>query len=212
MILTRMYLNPQRRDARRLLASPQAVHAAVLAGFPPDSDPGRVLWRVDGAGTPRTALWMVSAEEPDLAHLEEQAGWPSKPTARSVAYEGLLDALAVEQVWSFRVTVNPTHRGRRGDRQQVFAHVTAKQQTQWLLDRQERIGAALVDDSGGQTFALESREVRRFRRGDSSVTLAYATFAGTLRVVDPDALRATMVQGLGRGKAYGCGLLTLART
>ncbi|GAB3707494.1 type I-E CRISPR-associated protein Cas6/Cse3/CasE [Mariniluteicoccus flavus] len=211
MILTRMFMNPQRRDARKLLASPQAMHAAVLSGFPPGTDPGRVLWRLDGLGTPQTTLWIVSAAEPDLAHLEEQAGWPSQSTTRSAPYEGVLAALAPEQTWAFRIAVNPTHRGKHEGRTQVFAHVTAEQQTQWLLDRQERMGVALVGPDGERTFSLDGRDVRRFRRGDMSVTLAYATFSGALKVVDADRLRETLVSGLGRGKAYGCGLLTLAR-
>ena len=49
MYLSRMYLNPQRRQGRALLASPQKMHAAVLSSFPPipvESDE-RVLWRLD---------------------------------------------------------------------------------------------------------------------------------------------------------------------
>ena len=34
MFLTKMPINPRRRGARNLLASPQALHAAVMAGFP----------------------------------------------------------------------------------------------------------------------------------------------------------------------------------
>ena len=41
------------------------------------------------------------------------------------------------------------------------------------------------------------------------VTLRQARFDGTLRVVDAAVLRTALVQGIGRGKAYGCGLLTL---
>ena len=49
MYLSRMYLNPQRRQGRALLASPQKMHAAVLSSFPPipvENDE-RVLWRLD---------------------------------------------------------------------------------------------------------------------------------------------------------------------
>ena len=211
MNLMRMYLNPQRRDARKLLSSPQAMHAAVLSGFPPETEQGRLLWRLDGASTPQTTLWIVSGQRPDLTHLEEQAGWPSRSTTRSENYDGLLAALAAGQTWGFRTTVNPTHRGTHNGRKQIFAHVTVEQQTRWLLERQDRIGAALVDQAGEQTFGLQSREMKKFRRGTGTVTLAYATFTGVLKVTDADRLRETLVDGLGRGKAYGCGLLTLAR-
>ncbi|OYO16963.1 type I-E CRISPR-associated protein Cas6/Cse3/CasE [Enemella evansiae] len=211
MILSRMFINKQRRDAKKLLVSPQAMHAAVLSGFPPDVDQGRVLWRLDGMSSPQTSLWIVSRERPDLTHLEEQAGWPSRPTTRSENYDGVLAALAPNQSWAFRATVNPTHRGNHAGRKQIFAHVTVEQQTQWLLDRQDRMGVSLLGPDKERTFGLTSRDVKKFKRGDASVTLAYATFEGVLRVVNAERLRSVLVEGLGRGKAYGCGLVTLAR-
>lgn len=36
------------------------------------------------------------------------------------------------------------------------------------------------------------------------------TFDGRLEVTDPAALRRTLTQGIGKAKAYGCGLITLA--
>lgn len=210
MILTRVALNPRRRDARKLYASPQAMHAAILAGFPPDVDPGRVLWRVEAKG-PTLTVWIVSAETPDLAHLEEQAGWPSRSTTKSVAYAGLLNALEVGQEWAFRLIANPTHRAQYKGQKKIFAHVTADQQVQWLLDRQEPMGVKLESSQGEPAFTVLNRDVKRFRRSEATVTLGIATFGGLLKVVDPALLRAALVSGVGRGKAYGCGLLTLAR-
>ncbi|WP_127452791.1 type I-E CRISPR-associated protein Cas6/Cse3/CasE [Streptomyces sp. B29(2018)] len=43
------------------------------------------------------------------------------------------------------------------------------------------------------------------------VHLRTATYDGLLDVTDPDALRQPLVEGIGHGRAYGCGLLTLAR-
>lgn len=210
MILSRMFINPQRRDARKLLSSPQAMHAAVLASFPPGSQPGRVLWRLDGTGSHQTSLLIVSPDLPDLTHLEEQAGWPLRPTGRSTVYDGFLDALRDGQTWAFRLTVNPTHRVTRGGKKQVLAHVTAAQQTQWLLARQEQLGVALAEGDD-PSFSLQGREIKRFRRAGGMVTLGTATFGGALRVVDSEALRSALVEGVGRAKAYGCGLMTLAR-
>lgn len=210
MILTRMFINTRRRGARHLLTSPQVMHAAILAGFPPGRETGRVLWRLDGVGTRQTTLWIVSPSEPDLTHLEEQAGWPTQPTFRSVDYEGLLRGLAPGQRWAFRLTANPAHRGQHEGRSKVFAHVTATQQTQWLLDRQARLGIALAEGKT-PTFGVVNRETRSFRRDRSTVTLGMATYSGVLRVEDPQALRTALVSGVGRAKAYGCGLLTLAR-
>ena len=37
-----------------------------------------------------------------------------------------------------------------------------------------------------------------------------ARFRGELEITDTEQLRDTLINGMGRGKAYGCGLLTLA--
>lgn len=210
MILTRTHLNIRRPGARKLLGSPQAMHAAVMSGFPPGVDPGRPLWRVDLDDPLRPTLFVVSPTRPDMTHLEEQAGWPSAPTTVSAPYTLLLDALEVGQQWAFRLTANPTHRATIDGVQKVLAHVTVAQQTAWLVSRQEALGVSL-GDADQPTFHLTGREVRRFRRDTSTVTLARATFDGTLNVTNPDLLRTALTAGVGRGKAYGCGLLTLAK-
>ncbi|WP_373920440.1 type I-E CRISPR-associated protein Cas6/Cse3/CasE [Streptomyces sp. B29(2018)] len=46
---------------------------------------------------------------------------------------------------------------------------------------------------------------------DLDVHLRTATYDGLLDVADPDTLRQTLTDGIGHGKAYGYGLLTLAR-
>lgn len=209
MILTRTTLNPQRQGARKLLGSPQAMHAAILSGFPPGAEPGRVLWRLDQGQGRHPVVYVVSAAAPDLAHVDEQAGWPSRRMAESVSYQPFLDGLASGQQWNFRITVNPTHRVSRGGRSQVLGHVTVAQQTGWLFERAEAMGVRF-GESEEPTFTLVDREVVKFRRQAATVTLSRASFMGRLEVVEPDLLRQVLTQGVGRGKAYGCGLMTLA--
>ncbi|MFE2163876.1 type I-E CRISPR-associated protein Cas6/Cse3/CasE, partial [Streptomyces sp. NPDC059447] len=45
--LSRVPLAPLRAGARKLMASPQAMHAAVLSGTNYHPDPGRSLWRLE---------------------------------------------------------------------------------------------------------------------------------------------------------------------
>ena len=210
MILTRMYLNARRQGARRLLASPHAMHAAVLSGFPPGVAAGRPLWRIDTDDPLRPALYLLSEERPDLTHVEEQAGWPSSPTVQSARCEPLFDSLRDGQTWAFRLKANPTHRAQIRDRSQIVAHVTVAQQVEWLVKRSEGLGIK-VTEAAAPTFDVVAREMLRFRRESATVTLGVATYEGQLVVSDREALVAAMRAGIGRAKAYGCGLLTLAR-
>lgn len=223
MYLSRIQLNPQRRDARRLLGSPQRLHAAVLASYPdpPTGDQGgdaRVLWRLDTEPDGRVLLYVVSPDRPDFAHLAEQAGWPSTERGTSKDYGPLLDRLANGQRWAFRLTANPTSylAAKDGGRAKRVAHVSVMHQEKWLTERAEpagfRIATVPVGETPAPALTVTRRSVQQFdRRGSAKpVTLAVAQFDGLLEIVDADALRHVLVTGIGPAKAYGCGLLTLA--
>ncbi|MCP2330897.1 hypothetical protein G443_001167 [Actinoalloteichus cyanogriseus DSM 43889] len=86
------------------------------------------------------------------------------------------------------------------------------QQIDWLLTRVAGSGFAIVPARINEPDVLiRERDVRRFDRSGQRVTLAIATFEGKLRVIDVDRLRHALTHGIGHAKAYGCGLLTLAR-
>jgi CRISPR system Cascade subunit CasE len=218
MYLTRFEINTARRGARALLGSPHKLHGAVEHSFPTTlrsaSEEGRVLWRLDQYQ--RTALlYLVSPHRPDLTHLVEQAGWPSiQPGWDTRDYRPLLDGLAAGQRWAFRLTANPVSSRRKSDtarRSQRFGHVTVAQQAAWLLDRTERLGFVVPKGTHDEPdVAIQRRETLRFERKNPTVTLATAVVEGMLDVVDPTALRSALTSGIGAGKGYGCGLLTLA--
>jgi CRISPR system Cascade subunit CasE len=213
--LTRFEINTARRAARDLLASPQRVHAAVLAGFPAGravTPEGRVLWRIDHHNR-QAVLYLVSPHRPDLTHLVESVGWPTTEGWATRDYTMLLDRLTTGQRWGFRLAANPVHSGRKADsvRSQRFGHVTVTQQTDWLLSRAEKHGFTVpMGDQKEPDVAVVGRRTLRFSRQGRTVTLDTALFEGQLDITDPSALRAALTQGIGHGKAYGCGLLTLA--
>ncbi|MFY1702209.1 type I-E CRISPR-associated protein Cas6/Cse3/CasE [Micromonospora sp. WMMA1923] len=221
MYLTRFRVNAARRDARKLLASPQAMHAAVLAGFPRPEDhtreDARTLWRLDQNRNQQVLLYVVSPTAPDLTHLVEQAGWPTSAESwETRPYDRLLDSLDKGQRWSFRLTANPVRNGRRNkDRPstQRFGHVTPAQQTEWLTTRAQRNGFNVVRQTDGElNLVTYNHQVHRFARnqGPKPVTLATVTYDGVLEVEDPTLLRAVLTRGIGHARAYGCGLMTLA--
>lgn len=229
MFLTRFQINPHRRGAGKLLASPQVMHAAVLASFPDAAvtEEGRVLWRLDASG-PRQLLIIASPARPDLTHLAEQAGWPSlKPGWETRDYDPLLDRLANGQRWAFRLTANPIYAlapepGEKRGR--VVAHRTVEHQLRWLDRQAERHGFALVSqeidrlsaETGEPVSALiptsrvSRSEVLRFARGNHTVTIRTAVFDGLLDIIDATAFRKALANGIGSARAYGCGLLTIA--
>jgi CRISPR system Cascade subunit CasE len=205
MYLSRIEVNKQRLETKRALLSLQIMHASIKACFP-ESD-GRVLWRSDTLGHNLYVL-IVSPIKPDFTAFVRQYGWPaSGQEGESRDYRQLLDGISTGARWRFRLTANPVHTVAG----KIYAHVTAAQQRQWLSDRAERNGFALSEDA----FDVVGRDTIRFRKGDRSdrreVTLARATFEGNLTVTDAALFKNTLANGIGRARAYGCGLLTVAK-
>ncbi|ASR35273.1 type I-E CRISPR-associated protein Cas6/Cse3/CasE [Prauserella marina] len=215
--LTRYEFNTARRGTRWLLSSPQRLHAAVLSSFPSEltqsAEDGRILWRLDSRPH-QTLLYMVSPHRPDLTHLVEETGWPRIREWETRDYDPLLTRLAPGQRWTFRLTANPAQSRRRSEtasRSQRFGHVTVAQQTQWLLDRVQKHGFAVVEGKSKEPdVAVQGRHTWKFTRSGQTVTIATVVFEGTLEVTDPAALRFALINGIGPAKGYGCGLLTLA--
>ncbi|MEU9891037.1 type I-E CRISPR-associated protein Cas6/Cse3/CasE [Sphaerisporangium sp. NPDC051011] len=226
MHLTRFRFNTARIGARRVLSSPQMLHAAVMSSFAeipqPGEDGARVLWRIDRNSKAETYLYLVSPDKPDLTHLVEQAGWPQTGGWQTFDYGTFLERLTTGQQWAFRLTANPVHTARRNDEEptKLTAHVGVRHQRDWLLKRQQNAGFKVVEKSPERRLApqdeheliVHDRRQLSFKKSGQRqpVTLVTVTYDGRLEITDADAFRRTLVRGLGKAKAYGCGLMTLA--
>lgn len=232
MFLTRFRVNTARTQARRLLSSPQSTHAAVMSAFPDllptDTDTPRVLWRLDRAAPAQVHLFIASPTRPDLTHLVEQAGWPAVATDQARGwttydYAPFLAGLDKGSTWNFRLTANPVHsvRNRDGVPTKRTAHLTARHQVAWLLQRQEAGGFHVIEKPADKQHAefsdthqvavSDQRTLDFPKRGAKGrVIVKTVTYDGRLEITDPDALRRLLTTGLGKAKAYGCGLMTLA--
>ena len=200
-----------RRETMRALSSPQLLHGAVEQSF--DGERQRNLWRIDWLGE-RCYLLLLSPERPDLTHIAQQFGYPERePLWETRDYDPLLTRVAEGQAWRFRLRANPVHSctkpGRKRERGQVLAHLTPAQQKHWLLTRAAEHGFLLTEVD----FDVVHTEWQRFRKGSDrqEVSLRTAAFEGILTVTDPVLFRKTLLSGIGRAKAYGCGLMTIMR-
>ena len=79
---------------------------------------------------------------------------------------------------------------------------------QWLLERAAKHGFALREEE----FTVTRVQWQHFaKHGTRPVTLLAVTYEGILQVTDAEQFRALLCQGMGRGKAYGLGLMTVMR-
>ncbi|MBR7038219.1 MAG: type I-E CRISPR-associated protein Cas6/Cse3/CasE [Oscillospiraceae bacterium] len=207
MYLSRVLLDVQRRDTMRALASPSRSHGALDQCFPGGRP--KLLWRLDRLRG-QLYLLLLSETRPDLTTFCAQFS-PNDSAWETKDYESLLSRIEGGSRWRFRLTANPTVSARSdeaGKRGRIHAHITTASQKQWLLDRAEKHGSRLAEDAFDVT---EIRWERFYKKEKRPVTLLSVSYEGVLEVTDPALFRDLLVNGIGRAKAYGMGMLTVMR-
>ncbi|MFT3803778.1 MAG: type I-E CRISPR-associated protein Cas6/Cse3/CasE [Burkholderiaceae bacterium] len=203
MHLTRLRLDPRSAQVRRDLGDPYEMHRTLVRAFAGgvDQSPPRLLWRAEPVAAWSSPVVLVQAEVPGDWSVLEALPRYLKGAAETVVSRPV-EWLKTGGCLRFRLFGNPTVT-RNGKR---LGLVTEDAQLAWLSRQGQRFGfeveAALVTGS----------EVLRGRKGDGHITLLKVCFEGRLRVNDVAALVRALQQGVGPGKAFGCGLLSLARS
>lgn len=207
MYLSRVLLNLSKRKTQMAFVSPNKFHGAVEEAFPEKEK--RTLWRVDTLRG-KHYLLILSVSKPDLSGIVEQFGYPGVG-GETREYDGLLDRIKKGSVWRFRLAANPVHSlGTERGRGKVAAHVSEKYQMEWLMKQSEKKGFCILPES----LCVRESNWKIFNKKNSpqKVRLLQVVFEGVLQVEDVEIFKDTLVNGIGRGKAYGMGLLTIVGT
>lgn len=215
MYLSRLYLSSRNRQAARDLGNAYALHQTLRWAFPGAGEEAvplpageRLLWRDDSA----KGLLMQSLTLPEWQKVEDR--WPgyftSAPDVRIFALDGLREGDEL----MFRLRANVTVSRFRDDQDKAHDPRTRRQalrgapeQVAWLQRQGERSGFEVIG-----TDIVQSGNVRLYKGGTSQrITLFAVTFEGLLRIHDATLLADTVQGGIGKAKALGFGLLSLAR-
>ncbi len=203
MFLSRIPIDPENQQTLRALDNPEIMHAMIENCFAGEKE--RSLWRLDELNG-LTYLLVLSCKKPDFSSLAAQIGLPGE-TGESRSYQPLLDRIQAGSVWRFRFTANPVvSEPRPGKaRGRIRAITIAAHQREWLVRQGERHGFMLKQDQ----FDVMKSEWRIFHKDGQYISILSATFEGLLTVTNEDLFRTALQEGIGRGKAYGLGLLTV---
>lgn len=229
MFLSRVPVNEMSRAFRRDYADVHDMHRTLMSVFDEaDVDAGArrhhgLLWRMEEDG-PARSLLVQSRARPDWTRLPH--GYASGRVKVTCLQPALAAAEAGRRL-SFRLVANPTRStppvggapGGRGRGKRRPIH-DPKEQVAWLIRQGERHGFVIPADSDGAPDvsveprpALLGRKVdqRSKARGDSrlKISILPVGFAGRLIVTDPEGFAEAVKEGIGRAKAYGCGLMSL---
>lgn len=204
MFLSRVKLDTKLRKTQLAFESPNLFHGAVETAF--SERQSRNLWRIDKLRGEYYIL-ILSEDKPRLESIIKQFGYP-EVSGETKEYDVLLNRLDNDQKWRFRLVANPTRtiKNEKGERK-ISAHVSDKYQLEWLKQKAEKNGfevdEAMVMSSDWKIFKKAGNKDR--------VRIKEASFEGMLTIKDVELFKNALIQGIGRGKVYGMGMLTIVR-
>ena len=214
MHLSRLTLNARTLQVQSDLRNPYDLHRTLTFAWADEGEPlpagERMLWRLDAEQPP--TLLVQSTTAPEWGRLmARHPGYLDTFRVTSID-PARLDALSQpEGRYRFRLRANPAVTKRedeageaRTQKPKRYGLYSADAQAEWLVRLAARSGFV------AERFEITHSERFRARKGKALVTLAAATFEGELRVTDTGKLRAALQNGLGHGRAFGMGLLSLA--
>lgn len=201
MFLSQLNLKCMDRGAMRALTDVYRLHQLVMKGFAAYSSTNRILYRVEPEERcGQIAVLVQSLQAPDWGCLTD-------------ANHGVVSARVKEfsvifkagDTYAFRLRANPVVT-RDGKRRGLIRDESL---LEWLGKKEGNVGArfgsmTVVDE--GYVSGIKGGEEKKHR-----MSLKLARFEGALEVVDPMLFQETFSSGIGPAKAFGCGLLSLAR-
>lgn len=204
MYISKIYLDNRKQATTKALYNRGIMHSTLEGCF--DGGRQHPLWRVEKIGG-RFIMLVISRDAPDFSSLVGQIG-DERVMPQTKSYDNYLEnGVRQGDLMRFRLTANPTIK-KDGKRIPLNMKRTENHDycaTDWLRDRLNDHGAELIS---GEISVFEKHKIRRNQK---TITLVSADFDGELKVVDRDKFVDALKNGIGHGKAYGCGMITVMR-
>jgi len=196
MYLSRLFVDPVDARAVRTLARPYLLHQAVMAGFDPAQRGNtRVLFRLEPERKHGRVVLLIQSEvKPEWdTSLDRFFGERAQAEVKELRL-----AVTVGQRVRFRLRANPSLK-RDGKRLGVYGET---RQRAWFERKLESVGVGSPDYRVVDEGLVHDR--------DPHLEFQSALYEGVLQVRDPQALLVALKAGVGSGKGFGFGLLSLA--
>lgn len=234
MYLSRLILNPRSRAVRNDLGDCRGLHRTILSAFPQaikDQEGARaefgVLYRADtDPRSGKIALLVQSQTEPE---------WSNLPSGYLIDDFDEMDNPAIkriDQVYGslsngtrlrFRLRANPTRRVSQqsaneksngyGKRVEIYEE---EKQIEWLQRKGEQNGFRLLTvraNPGVHNVHArpEAKAIGWRDRSQPPMKFGAVLFEGQIEILDAAKFVEALSKGIGSGKAYGFGLLSIAK-
>lgn len=186
--------------------NPYEIHRALWELFSTDADAARdFLFRVEKSDGRQAEILMQSIREPVLNYKE----------ARVIDSREYALSFRPEQTLRFLLVANPVktiddERGRKNAMGEM-----KKCRVPLINDEAQRawLGRKLATSASLESLIIDKKMPLYFRKhmDNRAGKIQPVMFQGIIKVQNPDALQELIRSGIGPAKAFGCGLLSLAR-
>jgi CRISPR system Cascade subunit CasE len=233
--LSRLILNPRSREVQGGLRDCQKLHCMILKAFPKVENQNKkareefgVLYRVDvDRKRNRLSLLVQSRIAPDWSRLPDEYLLEDvdelNPSCKTV--HELFKTLQEGMRLRFRLRANPTRRlneepkdkesntKKRGRRVDIRGE---KEQSEWLKRKEQDCGFRLTalrlnSNVANVNVGPEQNVKGKKCNSDAKMIFGSVLFDGELIITDAKQFQSALISGIGSGKAYGFGLLSIAR-
>ncbi|WP_338874731.1 type I-E CRISPR-associated protein Cas6/Cse3/CasE [Spirosoma sp. SC4-14] len=216
MYLSKLTLNPRCREALRDVSAPYELHRTLSHAFRTESGVDYraqhdVLFRLESIGYSAAlpTVLVQSQTEPDWNELPE-VYFLDKPLVKRIS-----PAFSVGQTLAFRLVANPTKKEKRAGKDQgrrvALTNTEHDDGTTpvgaWLRRKGEQHGFQVLYATTDDFWLGADRR----SRSKNSIPLYGVRFDGLLQVTQPELMSQALASGIGPAKAFGFGLLSVAR-
>lgn len=140
---------------------------------------------------------------------------PIAPEQGDLRSKKIADSFLDYEHYRFEVIINPTKRDNKtGSLNAIQApkevktnrtEITQQKIALWFIEKAPHWGFTVSE----QYLEVCEVEVKQFKKGTHDLTQAQAKVLGCLTVTDKARFIKSFQQGIGRGRAFGCGLLQI---
>lgn len=201
MFLSQLYLKRLDRVAMKALADVYRLHQVVMKGFAAYSSTDRVLYRVEPEErNGQVTILVQSLQKPDWSCFTDANSGVASTRIKEFSL-----AFKADDTFNFRLRANPvvTRDGKR------YGLIRDESLLEWLGKKEKAVGARFCSMSVIDEGYVTGNKVNQEKQ--HRMSLKIARFEGVLEVVDPVVFEEVFSLGIGPAKAFGCGLLSLAR-
>lgn len=196
LYLSRIKLNIKNKNVHRDIQSPHEMHRTIMRAFPGTQENPRktfgVLFRLESDGT----ILVQSKVEPDWKNLH--IGYLLEPVVLEM--DTFVESLKNGGEYRFKLYANTIKKidGKK------FGIIDNAGRSTWLVRQSENHGFDIID-------AAVIRSGEKIFAGNNLLPFSSTLYEGVLRIVDVQKFKIALIDGVGVSRAYGFGLLSIAR-